>query len=84
MSRRPVAPTNMGVDEFVSGLALLYMGPDGKPDPYVHRLMAAMKAGDFDELEHVSALMIVLLHGRGVELPDWVTPTWLSIFKAPT
>jgi len=64
--------------EFTSGLALLYLGPSGTGDEYTYRVIVAHQTRDLDEMEHVSALLLVRLLGRGwSHAPD----AWLAVVQ---
>ena len=67
-------------NDLCSGLALLYLGPDGAPDEYTDRLMLAMEVQNVEEMEHVSALLIVKLNVRG-ELERWMAEEWERLTK---
>ena len=45
--------------EFSSGVSLLYLSTEGPRDEYIDRLRAAQRHGNLDELNHVTALMLV-------------------------
>lgn len=66
--------------DFCSGVGLLYLGPLGVPDQYVHRLCDALWADDVDEAEHVAALMLVILYRRGTNICE-LSERFLTEFK---
>ena len=59
-----------------AGIALLY----GDEDEYSGRLAKAMRLGDYEEAEHVSAVMLVLLYGREEKGAKLASELWNAAF----
>ena len=59
-----------------AGIALLY----GDEDQFSARLAAAMRFGNREEAEHVSAVMITLLYGKDVEGVKLAAELWSQAF----
>ncbi len=62
----------------------MYLGPNGKDavenDDRPGRLQRALEAGDLDEAEHVSAVMVGVLHGRGNAQAKFCAEQWSQAF----
>jgi len=72
MTDREMKPEE-DIRDFLSGLCQLY-----GTDEYNERASWAMEKDDWDEMIHISALLI----GRGIvagNLPDFCTPRWLKL-----
>mgnify|MGYP001558675689 CR=1 FL=1 len=65
--------------DLCAGLALLYMGPTGPADEYIERIRLAMSDGDAEEAEHVSAILLSLLHAQGKAEP-WMGERWATVW----
>ena len=63
-------------NDLACGIALLYMGKDENGDEYTTRLKRALEEDDFEEIEHVTALMLTLPYGESKSVPKWVVVAW--------
>lgn len=71
-----------GAADLLSGLSLLYMGPELVGDEYTERAEASVRWRDEEEAEHISAVLIVMLLGKGVKVEQWMTERWSKLFGA--
>lgn len=68
------------IRDLCCGLALIYLGPDGESDPYTDRLFIALKENNAEEMEHITALLISMLYGRGQSPPQFALDTWAQLW----
>ena len=66
--------------DLCAGIALLYMGPTGTADEYIHRIRDAMESENLDSMNHVSALLLSMMRGRG-ENVDQIQEWWTTLDK---
>lgn len=62
--------------DLLSGLSLLYMGPDGPADDLTDRAIAAISMNQVGNMEHVAALMMAQLLVRGTPAPAFSQERW--------
>jgi len=62
----------------VSGLELLRIGPEGEADECSERTIRAMRNGDLEELNHLSALQLVFL---GPKAPKFAVSWQIELDK---
>lgn len=73
----PSSPIQEWAD-LCSGLALLYIGPDGQPSEYTKRVYLAIETEDEEELDHVGAILLTLLGPRHRNEP-WMYDKWSAL-----
>ena len=54
--------------DLCAGLALLYLGPTSESDELIACVKRAMVAEDVNEMDHLSAVLLGILKGRGKDI----------------
>jgi hypothetical protein len=62
--------------DLISGLSLLYLGPNGEADALTTRALVHMELNQVGGMEHVSALLMNQLLVKGKEVPAFAQANW--------